>query len=99
MWIAVDGAGRRRCCGSASPGSADPLLDPSASSDVLDDELDEIGAAVLNDDLGPGRLGVFALPSRLSRRSVVVEAGPAGGDPFAQSLAGVGEVAVPHNRG
>ena len=98
MGIAVDGPGRRCCCGSASPGSADSLLDPAASRDVFDHEFDEVGATVLNDDLGPGRTAVFTRPDRLTGRSVAIEAGAAGSHPFAQPLASVGEVAVPHDR-
>ena len=35
----------------------------------------------------------------LAERAVVVESGAAGGDPFAEPLAGVGEVAMPPERG
>ena len=57
--------------------------------------MDEVGVSIGDDGFVVGGLGFFAGPGGLAGGSVAVEAGAGGGDPVAQAVAGVGEVAVP----
>ena len=63
--------------------------------DLVDDVLDEVGVSVGDDGFVVGGLGVFAGPGGLAGGAASVQAGAGGGDPVAQAVAGVGEVAVP----
>lgn len=62
--------------------------------DLVDDVLDEVGVSVGDDGLVLDGLGFFAGPCGLSGGTVSVEAGTGCGDPVAEEVAGVGEVAV-----
>jgi hypothetical protein len=70
-----------------------------APAEVLIDERHEVSTAVSDDGLGMITVvGSFARPEGVPGGAVAIEFGAAGGDPFAEAFAGVGEVAVPAER-
>ena len=69
------------------------------SGDVVDDELREVLVAVADRDVLDSLGRKFSRPGRLARRSVAFQARPRCRDPVVEALAGIGEVAVPSERG
>jgi hypothetical protein len=74
------------------------VLGLAARGDIVEDELHEVLIPVSDDRVLDRACRVLAGPGGLPGRAVSVETGAGSGDPVAEPLAGVGEVAVPAQR-
>ena len=94
------GPASARALRRAARGTDAVLLDAraggtAARGDIVEDELHEVLIPVSDDRVLDRACRVLAGPGGLPGRAVSVETGSGSGDPVAEPLAGVGEVAVP----